>query len=163
MVCNLYRYISNVIIYLGAGEDRAEGETVSENAVLRAVQGFEGRGHVLVMDNYFTSPSLFLELMARGFWATGTVRKTRRGFPASLAGFKKTELPGRGELVVRMHRDRNMCTLMWMGSKPVFLLITACNPIDPNATAGRWVGKNRVEFPTSPVLLQYQTFMRGVD
>lgn len=61
------RYISNVIIYLGAGEDRAEGETVSENVVLRAVQGLEGRGHVLVMDNYFTSPSLFLELMARGF------------------------------------------------------------------------------------------------
>jgi hypothetical protein len=49
---------------MGASEDRVEGETVSENAVLRVVQGLEGRSHVLVMDNYFTSPSLFLELMA---------------------------------------------------------------------------------------------------
>ena len=152
-------YISNIIIYLGVGEDRAKGEIVSENAVLRAVQGLERRGHVLVMDNYFTSPSLFLELMARGFWATGTIRKTMRGFPTFLAGFKKTELPERSELVVCMYRDRNM----GMDSKPVFLLITACNPIDPNATVGRWVRKNRIEFPTSPILLQYQMFIQGVD
>jgi hypothetical protein len=57
----------------------------------------------------------------------------------------------------------NTCALIWMDSKPVFLLTTAYNPIDPNATAGRWVGRNRVEFPTSPVLLQYQMFMWDVD
>jgi hypothetical protein len=104
-----------------------------------------------------------MELMARGFWATGTVRKTRRGFPASLAGFPIASKPDRGDLVVRMHRDRAMCAIMWMDAKPMFLLSTACNPVDPNSYAGRWVGRERVDFPTSPILLQYQQFMRGVD
>ena len=75
-----------------------------------AVWGFKGRGHVIVTDNYFTIHALFMELMARGFWATGTVWKMRRGFSASLAGFPIASKPNGGDLVVRMHRDRVMCT-----------------------------------------------------
>lgn len=157
------RHISNIIVYLGAGDARPDGDLVSSDAVLRAVQGLEHRGHVIITDNYFTSPKLFLELMARGFWATGTVRKTRKGFPDSLGGFPKSQLPERGSLVVRMHRDRNMCAAMWMDSKPVFLLSCAENPVDPTAFVNRWVARQRKEFPTSPILLQYQRFMRGVD
>lgn len=157
------RYISNVIVYLGAGDAREEAESVSADAVLTAVRGMEGRGHVIVTDNYFTSIQLFEELRARGFWATGTCRKARKGFPVSLAGFPKSALPPRGTLVTRMHRDRHVAAICWIDSKPVFLISTACNPIDPAAFVGRWVGRERVDFPTSPILLEYQSNMRGVD
>ena len=50
-----------------------------------------------------------------------------------------------------------------MDSKPVFLLSTACDPIGEDSYAGHWVGREQVEFPTSPILLQYQVGMRGVD
>jgi hypothetical protein len=66
----------------------------------------------------------------------GTVRKTRKGFPASLAGFPKSDLPERGIVVVRMHRSRKLCAVCWIDSKPVFLLSTATNPVDPIAFAG---------------------------
>jgi hypothetical protein len=104
-----------------------------------------------------------MELRQHGFWATGTVRKNRKGFPNSLAGFPKANVPDRGEVVVRMHRSRKICAICWIDSKLVFLLSTACNPIDPNTVAGRWIGSTRVDFPTSPILLQYQQNMRGVD
>lgn len=159
----LHRYISNIIVYLGAADTRTEGDNVSEDAVLTSVRGLEGRGHVIITDNYFTSPHLFMELKARSMWATGTVRKNRKGFPASLSGFPPNQLPKRGSLIVRMHRDRDLCAICWIDSKAVFLLTSACNPIDENAYAGRWVQRKREEFPTSPILLQYQRSMRGVD
>ena len=155
--------MSNIIIYLGADDTREEGESVGEDVVLTAVRGLEGRGHVIITDNFFTSPRLFMALMERGFWTTGTCRKTRKGFPESLAGFPKTALPDRGHLVVKMHRSRKIAAICWMDSKPVFLLSTACDPIREHTFAGRWVGRERVDFPTSPILLQYQAGMRGVD
>jgi hypothetical protein len=109
------RYVSNVIIYMGAPTDRQtweeEADSVGEQAVLTAVRGLEHRGHVIVTDNFFTSPRLAMALMARGFWLTGTVRKTRCGFPSSLAGFTQTNLPPRGTLAVRMHRSRNIAAI----------------------------------------------------
>lgn len=158
-----YRYVSNIIVYLGAADARTEGESVGEDAVLTAIAGLEGRGHVIITDNFFTSPRLFMELLRRGFWATGTCRKTRKGFPPSLAGFPNTQLPERGHLVLKMHRSRRIAAICWMDAKPVFLLSTACDPIGEDSYAGRWVGRERIEFPTSPILLQYQAGMRGVD
>jgi hypothetical protein len=58
---------------------------------------------------------------------------------------------------------RRVIAVVWMDSKPVWLLSTAMNPVDPTAMAPRWVRRERVEFPTSPVLLQYQKNMRGID
>jgi hypothetical protein len=66
------RYISNAIVYLGLGDTRTEGESVGEDAVLTAIRRLEGRSHVVVTDNYFTSPRLCMILMDRGFWSTGT-------------------------------------------------------------------------------------------
>lgn len=106
-----------------------------------------------------------MSLLERGFFATGTVKKGSRGFPTSLAGFPKTQLPPRGTVVVKMHRSRKIAAVCWVDSKPVFLLSTATNPCDPNCVAARWVPgrRDRVDFPTSPILLEYQDFMRGID
>ena len=155
--------MSNIIIYLGADDARDPSDLVGEDAVLTAVSSLEGRGHIIITDNFFTSPRLFVELMRRGFWAIGTCRKTRKGFPTSLAGFPNNHLPECGHLVVKMHRSRQIAAICWMDAKPVFLLSTACDPFGEDSFAGRWVGRERVEFPTSPILLQYQAGMRGMD
>ncbi|CAI7988607.1 hypothetical protein GBAR_LOCUS21 [Geodia barretti] len=38
------------------------------------------------MDNFFTSPALFMDLLQDGIYACGTVRSNRRGFPQDLKG-----------------------------------------------------------------------------
>lgn len=155
-------------MYLGASDTpREAGELISEQAVLQSIRGFENRGHVIVCDNFFTSVQLCMSLMERGFWMTGTVKKGSRGFPTSLGGLsKKSHLPPRGTLMVKMHRNRQVAAVCWIDNKPVWLLSSTTDPIDPAARAERWLRSNyreRAQFPTSPILLEYQRNMRGVD
>jgi hypothetical protein len=163
MASSQSRYVSNLIVYLGASDQREESDLVGADAVLVAVRGLESRGHVVVTDNFFTSVRLQLELLKRGFFATGTVKKGSKAFLASLAGFPNRHRPQRGTLVVKMHRSRRIMAICWIDSKPVWLLSTATDPIDPACVAPRWVRRDRVDFPTSPILLQYQSNMRGID
>lgn len=68
------RYVWNVIVYMGAGSNNDYEDvsgSVGEKAVLSAVNHIRDRGHVIVTDNFFTSPKLCMELMSRGFWTTG--------------------------------------------------------------------------------------------
>lgn len=48
------------------------------------MQGLEGRGHVVVIDNFFTSGPLLRELLSMRIYATGTVRGNRVGLPLAL-------------------------------------------------------------------------------
>ena len=45
-----------------------------------------GKHHHIFMDNFFTSPALFMDLLQDGIYACGTVRSNRRGFPQDLKG-----------------------------------------------------------------------------
>jgi len=49
------------------------------------LQGFENRDHIVVMDNSFSSVPLFMDLLGKDTYATGTVRANRIGLPAALA------------------------------------------------------------------------------
>ena len=51
------------------------------NVVKRLVNLFHGMGHVVVMDNFFTSMELFECLMSKGMYATCTIQSERRGIP----------------------------------------------------------------------------------
>jgi hypothetical protein len=142
---------------------------VGVQAVLSVVQGLENRGHVVVVDNFFTSVALAMSLLERKFWMIGTVKKGSKGFPPSLAGLSsksKANMPPQGHLSVKMHRSRQISAVCWIDNKPVWLLSTATNPVDPRARAPRWLHSQfteRHEFPTSPILLEYQRNMRGID
>ena len=70
LVSSRSRYISNLIVYLGAGDSREEAKLVGSDAILVAVRGLENRGHVVITDNFFTDLSLFTILLKRGFYAT---------------------------------------------------------------------------------------------
>ena len=41
----------------------------------------QGKGYVVVTDNFYYSPALFHDLVARGFGACGTARKDRKVIP----------------------------------------------------------------------------------
>lgn len=76
--------------------------------MLVAVRGLECRGHVVITDNFFTSVKLYVELLKRGFYATGIVKKGLKGFPPSLAGFPNQHRLPRGILMVKMHHSRRI-------------------------------------------------------
>jgi hypothetical protein len=51
---------------------------------MKLLAGLEGRGHCVVMDNYFSSVPLLRDLALRGIYGTGTVRSNRVGLPSYL-------------------------------------------------------------------------------
>jgi len=53
------------------------------------MEGLEDDGFDLFMDNYYTSPQLFLTLYNKGVNCCGTARVNRKGFPKSLVKKKK--------------------------------------------------------------------------
>jgi hypothetical protein len=71
---------------MGASKEREAGTLVVVQAVLSVVTGLEHRGHMVIVDNFFTNVALGMSLLERGFWMTGTVKKGSKGFPPSLAG-----------------------------------------------------------------------------
>jgi hypothetical protein len=61
--------MENVLQPTSRGEPR-----LAHNVVLNMVEGLDGKGHVVVMDNYFSSVGLFTEMASRGIYTTGTMR-----------------------------------------------------------------------------------------
>jgi hypothetical protein len=45
--------------------------------VIQSTAGLDNKGHVVVMDNYFTSINLFRDLERQGIYAAGTMRLNR--------------------------------------------------------------------------------------
>jgi hypothetical protein len=69
---------------------------------------------------------LYEDLLRRKFYAVGTARQGRVGFPSSLnVGDKGV----RGTLKVRVHKDRKMAAIHWSDIKGVHFLSTAANPV----------------------------------
>jgi hypothetical protein len=127
----------------------------------------EGKRHCVVMDNYFSSISLFKDLVSKGIYATGTVRSNRIGLPSHLKSTKAWKRCEHGHIEWAMHESREMCSVMWKDKCPVLLLSTHALPIGYpcmlRSEVPRRNGAVREKIPTSPVLVEYTTYMRGVD
>ena len=61
------------------------------DVVMNIVEGLENQGYVYT-DNFYSSPTLFTDLVNKGFGAVGTIDPTRRGCPAALGLQKKKML-----------------------------------------------------------------------
>jgi hypothetical protein len=86
-------------VYLGKQKNNADTDITSiHGTVLELVCKFEGVGHKIFMDNYFTSPKLFNDFLSRKINACGTVRYNRKGIPLS---FSPKELKMKKEILCR--------------------------------------------------------------
>jgi hypothetical protein len=153
---------ANVTIPIPRGEASA-----AYGVVMNLLHGLEDKGHCIVMDNYFCSIPLFEDLVRKGIYATGTVRSNCIGLPQNLKNTKSWKRCEQGHIEWAMHESRSISCVMWKDKRPVLLLSTHAIPIGfpcvPMAEVPRRNGAVKDKIPTSPVLLEYTTFMRGVD
>ena len=76
-----YGYIKRIQIYIGKNSSLSKNELgLSTKVVLDLVKGLESSHHKLYVDNYYTSPILFLKLYQSGINACGTARTNRNIF-----------------------------------------------------------------------------------
>jgi hypothetical protein len=135
--------------------------------VMKLLRGLEEKGHCVVLDNFFGSIPLFEDLLKKGIYATGTVRSNRIGLPSHLKNTKTWRRCDQGHVEWAMHDSRLLSCVMWKDKCSVLLISTHANPIGfpcvPRDEVACRNGAVRENIPTSPMLFEYTTFMRGVD
>jgi len=64
--------------------DDAADDLTSSCIVLTLMKDLFGKGHCVYMDNFYSSPALYRQLLQEQTDAVGTVRVNRRNMPADL-------------------------------------------------------------------------------
>ena len=72
-------YILDFAVYTGATDDKKT--SLDQKVVLKFMEQYQGKGHCLFFNNFYTSPRLLLELLDQGTYCTGTVHTNRKRFP----------------------------------------------------------------------------------
>lgn len=126
---------------------------------MKLVQPFLDKGHTVYMDNYYSSPELFHDLLARKTTASGTVRQNRKHFPDQLKPVCGEPTRSRGATTFAFHKQLTM--VRWSDNKDVYALSTLFS--DSLTTAWCRVGDTVQDIPCLQVISDYNAFMGGVD
>ena len=103
MLCDINGYILDFIIYTGRDtsyNEKFSDLSLSSRIVMTLVEDYLDLGHCIVMDNYYSSPELFLYLVTRKTDAVGTVRSNRKSLPLD---FRNSKLK-RNERITRYYK-----------------------------------------------------------
>lgn len=147
-------YILDFIIYIGSDTNYSEkfsDLSLSSRIVMTLVEDYLDLGHCIVMDNYYSSPELFLNLVKRKTDAIGTVRSNRKSLPPD---FRNSRLQ-KNERIARY--SKKLMVLKWLDNKYVHILST----YHENTTTIIQKRQTQVEKPIC--VHEYNDTMGGVD
>jgi hypothetical protein len=114
----------DVKVYLRKDRKRtAQHVTATHATVTKLARKIEGCGHKLYMDNFFSSPELFDDLVNKQIYCCGTVRPNRRGMPQDLR--PKTTKQKRGDIRIRTRAD--LTAILWLDKRDVRTLTNIHN------------------------------------
>ena len=96
-------YICTFDVYTGKDTSGAtmHAHGLAYSIVMKLVQSYLKKGHIIYTDNFYSSPQLFEDLRNEGTYASGTVRNNRKHFPDFLK-------PQPGD---RLDRGSHVCLL----------------------------------------------------
>ena len=158
-----YGYIKRMQIYTGKNSTLSQNELgLSTKVVLDLTKGLGRCHHKLYVDNYYTSPLLFLKLYQNGINACGTARVNRKHYPAELA-YKASEATklDRGFYDYRACGPLLACA--WKDKKVIHFLTTKHVAEAETSVSRTARDGSQQDISCPPCLPDYQEFMRGVD
>lgn len=148
-------YILDFIIYTGAKtEIKSFDEELgkSGNIVYTLMEPYLNKGHILFVDNWYTSPILFARLHADKTNACGTVKGNRKYMPPMKEALKK------GEVV--SYKTTNMLAIKWVDKREVRMLSTL-HSNDMKSTGKKTKEDVPIEKPNC--IVDYNANMGAVD
>jgi hypothetical protein len=149
-------------MYCGVGHEDVE-HAIGYKIVYGLMDRYKNKNYIITCDNFFLSPTLFLDLLKVGVHAIGSCRTYCKGWLGVLTIDPKKG--SRGQLWYGMHVLGKLAIVSWFDNKPIFILSMTFSLIDlTSATFAIWWHlTNPLEIPISPMLIYYQEHMRGID
>ena len=141
-------YCCNLQIYTGKEGNNVE-KGFASRVVKDLIENYQRVGHHLYIDNFYTFPQLFKDLLDNGTLACGTIRSNRKGFPVAV----KDNVDQNDSLFLKANMTEGFMTAVhWKDKRDVFALST----IHGNAVGD--------DIPHKPELIcEYNKYMGGVD
>ncbi len=154
-------YTVRLQVYTGKNSQLANSDSgLCSRVVLELLSGLESKSPKVYMDNYYTSPELFLDLYKKGVNACGTARHNRKFYPKDLVVHKNVEM---GYLDYRSNGP--ILATVWKDKRVIHFLTTIhmarCS--FPVTVKRRKKDGTQKEVESPPCLPDYQKYMRGVD
>lgn len=149
-------YILDFVIYTGKSTDLKSSRKfgVTGDVVYTFLELYLDRGHTLYIDNWYTSPDLFMWLFDRATNACGTLRKNRKNVPSM------NEKLTRGQWTFRTSSNK-LLVLKYCDKKEVFMLSTTH---DHGSSLTKKVDYVTKKCKTKPsCIVDYNCYMGAVD
>ena len=80
-------YTLNSDVYTGASDQKPE-QGLAYTVVMKMMEGYLDKNHVIILDNYYTSVPLLKDLLDRSTYACGTIRLKRKFLPEEYGNLK---------------------------------------------------------------------------
>ena len=161
-------YVLTFQVYTGATlpttsleENSSKG--LAYRVVMDLMEPYQGKGHRLFMDNFYTSIELLDNLLRKGTFATGNIRSNRKNFPEGLKVDKKTKKNVLEIGNFRFATSKDLIAVLWRDRRDVFLLSSMHSRSVGTALKRPKGGRNKVPLPCPTIILDYNQFMGGVD
>ena len=123
-LCDSDGYTYDMKVYLGKDRQHmAQDVTATHATVMELMRKIQGRGHILHMDNLFSSPELFDDLVNKQIYSWDIVRLNRRGMPQDMVP-KKTKMK-RGDIHIRTTAD--LTAILWWDNRHISMLMNIQN------------------------------------
>ncbi|XP_076034197.1 uncharacterized protein LOC143020994 isoform X3 [Oratosquilla oratoria] len=151
-------YLLKFEVYAGKTKDLNTNVGAGELVVMKLLEEFENKGHVVYMDNFFSGVQLFQKLLKRKTGACGTVCPNRRGLPSEMKKIKKKN--GEAPTFWRS-QDRSMIAYSWQDSGRFNMLSTVGDTSTIQTSIRSKEGDRVVDKPS--LQKQYNRFVGGVD
>ncbi|XP_016527966.1 piggyBac transposable element-derived protein 4-like isoform X1 [Poecilia formosa] len=156
-------YTWNFFIYTGKNVSTT-GQGLRYSSVMDLLPfSLLGKGYMLFVDHFYTSPTLFKDLSSKNIGCCGTIRKTCVGFPQTT----NNDLPKKAERGdIRWLRRGNLLFVKWMDTREVTMCSTVHTAFSGKTiqrrvkSGGVWQTKS---IPAPDSILDYNKHMGGVD
>ena len=152
-------YVLKFEIYTGAHEGTRE-KGLSYRVVMELMEPFQGKGHCLFIDNFYTGPKLLLDLLERGAYSAGTVRPNRKGFPPDL---KPNGSAVPGNMRFGTASKGRLTAVWWFDRRDVLALSTMHNTSAKLVLKCPKGSRKKQPIPCPTIISEYNAYMGGID
>ena len=152
-------YVLDFQVYTGAEKDD-NNKGLAYRIVNCLIQKYQGKNHLLYVDNFYTSPELLVELLKKGVYCTGTVRPNCKGFPVNLIPCNKSVQIGSYRFAICP--THQLTAVWWKDRRDVYAISTLHKKSVLTVLKRPKGSKEKQNVPCPEMITDYNQFMGGV-